>query len=939
MANTKVTGDLIASGTITAANLVSGTLDALLNSYLTTNTYATQGYVTTAVNNLIDAAPASLDTLNELAAALNDDANFATTVTNALATKLNLSGGTLTGNLTMNGSNLIAFGNGTQYINSPDGSDLTLGAADDINFNSSYMRYFNSNNVEYARLHGASGDSWINGGGNLGIGTNTPNQKLDVQGNQLLSGNLYLINTNTRISSDGNGEVGINYATGNTSTYSLSVYNSTTRAIGLGRTGDAYFAGQIGIGTTSPSQKVTIEVDSSSYNALELRDSRSKASTPESALSFRGRYSGAALNTMGLVVGAYNNSTDADSSANLQFYVNNGSSVVQAMKLQSDSSLAIANGAQSTDAISSQIIFGNRGYFSNPAVGGAKIVGITGSPYWYSSTSLAFYTNGGTDVTSTGPTEKMRITGGGNVGIGTTSPQTHLDVVSNVHTKLRVRTTGVADASVELLGYDAGVHIGDPTNGNRWAIWNDGVSASSTLSFGSYALGTWYDANSQVLSLTSNGRVGIGTTNPSAKLHVSDSTIIDGDLYVGGSTSLRHPALDRFATVQSTANGAIVGYNMVIPDGSNNRRGSLFMDDGAGLWGLDHTYSSGSMDFVVRVAGGELMRVNSEGKVGIGNSAPSDKLSIKNLTGDAGILLEGPSQTLRIDQNSIRTLTNSPIHIFTNNAAGTNCIYLSNNGNVGIGTSSPGYKLEVNGSIALEGANALGRQGSSLNPAYNVLLSGGLGFVDLRTPAPGNFKQGTLAFGFTSWNLNNSGGWADMLGLHSYTDYTGGDGNLLIVNRNGSGVKVARQTWNSSTAYSSGTIYTLDYTSASDQAVKENVQDITGCLDAITSLRPVTYEWTDEYILNGMSKNSNENVVNEETGEIILPQNKTTNVGLIAQEVEQVIPTVVHQENIRLKGSEEALKNISYDKLVPHLIGAIKELKAEVEALKQQLNM
>jgi hypothetical protein len=104
MANTKVTGDLIASGTITAANLVSGTLDTLLNSYLTTNTYATQGYVTTAVNNLIDAAPASLDTLNELAAALNDDANFATTVTNSLATKLNLSGGTISGNLSVTGT-------------------------------------------------------------------------------------------------------------------------------------------------------------------------------------------------------------------------------------------------------------------------------------------------------------------------------------------------------------------------------------------------------------------------------------------------------------------------------------------------------------------------------------------------------------------------------------------------------------------------------------------------------------------------------------------------------------------------------------------------------------------------------------------------------------------------------------------------------------------
>ena len=61
--------------------------------------YATQSYVGTAISNLVDSSPATLDTLNELAAALGDDPNFATTVTNSIATKLPLAGGTLTGNL------------------------------------------------------------------------------------------------------------------------------------------------------------------------------------------------------------------------------------------------------------------------------------------------------------------------------------------------------------------------------------------------------------------------------------------------------------------------------------------------------------------------------------------------------------------------------------------------------------------------------------------------------------------------------------------------------------------------------------------------------------------------------------------------------------------------------------------------------------------------
>ena len=73
--------------------------DTRVGSYLTTNSYATQSYVNTQVSNLVDSAPSTLDTLNELAAALGDDANFSTTVTNSIATKLPLTGGTLTGAL------------------------------------------------------------------------------------------------------------------------------------------------------------------------------------------------------------------------------------------------------------------------------------------------------------------------------------------------------------------------------------------------------------------------------------------------------------------------------------------------------------------------------------------------------------------------------------------------------------------------------------------------------------------------------------------------------------------------------------------------------------------------------------------------------------------------------------------------------------------------
>ena len=61
---------------------------------------ATTAYTDTAISNLVDSSPSALNTLNELAAALGDDANFSTTITNSIATKMPLAGGTFTGAVT-----------------------------------------------------------------------------------------------------------------------------------------------------------------------------------------------------------------------------------------------------------------------------------------------------------------------------------------------------------------------------------------------------------------------------------------------------------------------------------------------------------------------------------------------------------------------------------------------------------------------------------------------------------------------------------------------------------------------------------------------------------------------------------------------------------------------------------------------------------------------
>ena len=95
MANTTIPSELIQADVALGGSPTTTTQSASDN----TTKIATTAYVTAAVNALIDSAPGTMNTLNEIAAALNDDAAFNTTVTNAIATKLPLAGGTMTGNI------------------------------------------------------------------------------------------------------------------------------------------------------------------------------------------------------------------------------------------------------------------------------------------------------------------------------------------------------------------------------------------------------------------------------------------------------------------------------------------------------------------------------------------------------------------------------------------------------------------------------------------------------------------------------------------------------------------------------------------------------------------------------------------------------------------------------------------------------------------------
>ena len=274
-----------------------------------------------------------------------------------------------------------------------------------------------------------------------------------------------------------------------------------------------------------------------------------------------------------------------------------------------------------------------------------------------------------------------------------------------------------------------------------------------------------------------------------------------------------------------------------------------------------------------------------------------------------------------------------------NNAADNATLaFVSNTGNVGIGTGSPVEKLEV---VRTTGAGVYIKIQDTVGSNYVGTESGNLVFLNgsasekMRITSGGNLLVGgTSTLGAGGTNLEISGGRAQLV-VNSTTAtaswfsvYPAGDGNTYILRNTGYSYLFGTATNQATAGFvqqmsisSNGSIGAPSGTNiynASDVRLKKNISTTTYGLDTISALNPVKFNWVDGFEPS-------------EDGKDML--------GFVAQEVQIVIPEAVEYfgGDINLNGKviDNPLR-VNEKFIIPVLVKAIQELSAEITILKNK---
>ena len=571
-------------------------------------------------------------------------------------------------------------------------------------------------------IDGASG--LVYSGSNVGIGTTSPSDILDVQKNQNGTTQFYFRNTDTTNASS-RAYLNVIAGTNRISLYSLNADNNYFNTA----YGNLHFqmnastsvitpmfissSGNVGIGTTNPADKLYILSSGFNVSTFDSSYGQMAISFANSGTIFAQLGSGnsvtptGAANDLGLgTAGLANNIVFAT-----------GTSYLERMRITSAGDVGIGTSSPS-------------GKLNVAAAGGdgSAILRISGTASdifnWASSTMYANLTAGETVIHQIGKAESqynaghygyrhisdgsssnmltmgmfqndylVNILGNGNVGIGTTSPNRQFIVAG----------TG----QVGLYGTSAGIVF---TNAGK----TFDIDSAANFSINETGVLT-------ALYIKAGGNIGVGTTDPTYKLHTYGSNPRN---YIQDSST-------GYALTQFTNNGG----DFYI--GVDNSAGSGF----SGGSYARTLYGGGAYPMTFWTNGVLRVIIASDGNVGIGLTSPQKPLDVFSNANDfvtvgANNLSVGQWAGVhfgyRENNNNYRksaivfertdlTSNNAQgkVHILNGPQAGAGSATLADAkltineaGNVGIGTTSPATKLQVNGTFA---SNALWTDATSVS--------------------------------------------------------------------------------------------------------------------------------------------------------------------------------------------------------------------------------